>query len=190
MELSLLDKSSMPLESKEFRYIFDEYYQPLCNYAFKYTKDIEKAEDIVQDVFVKIWLKQKMINKSQNWVSYLFMMVKNRTLDELKRDNVGMKITQEYYHSKENQVYLTVDENEIEYYLTLDTLYKSIQSLPPKCSEVFTMNKINGISQQDIAERLGISIKTVEAHMAKAYKLLRSSLIVRLCIFSSLIELF
>lgn len=176
----------MSLDKKQFRYVFDEYYQPLCNYAFKFTKDLDKAEDIVQDVFVKIWNRQHTFNENIKWAPYLFLLVKNQSLDVLRRDNLGLRVTKEYQYTKDKEVYLHVEENEkeIDHLLMLEKLYKSIGALPPKCSEVFTMNKLKGFTHLEIAERMGLSIKTVEAHMTKAYKLIKASMILKIIIMS------
>ncbi len=163
--------------------MFNEYYQPLCNYALKFTKDLDKAEDMVQDVFVKLWNRKQIIDKEKNWTSYLFLMVKNQCLDEYKRNNIGAKVTQEYYKVNDKEVYLTVDDKEVEYYLMLEKLNQSIQALPPKCREIFTLNKLQGVTQIEIADSMGISIKTVEAQMAKAYKIIKASLVTKLILF-------
>lgn len=167
----------MALDKKKFKELFMENYQPLCNYAFSFTKDADKAEDIVQDVFVKLWNSQFTLDKNRNISGYLFTLVRNHSLDVLRRDHLGVKVAQEYNHQREVEEFISSEETNTENYMMLEKLDRSIKALPPKCGEVFLLNKIQGYSHSDIAEFLGISVKTVEAHMTKAYRLLKSQMI-------------
>jgi RNA polymerase sigma-70 factor (ECF subfamily) len=180
----------MAVDKKQFKDMFIEFYQPLCNYAFSFTKDINKSEDIVQDVFVKLWNNKFSADKNKNLAAYLFLLVRNHSLDILKRDSLGARVTQNYYHFKENEEYLSGDEKNIDHYMMLEKLDKSIKSLPPKCGEVFTLNKIKGLSHNEIAASLGISVKTVEAHMTRAYKLIKSHMILKVVLWAIFIRIF
>jgi len=166
---NILDKST-------FKGLFDDHYRPLCNVAFRISGDLDQAEDIVQDVFLKIWNQQDLLNVDQNIKSYMYTMVRNHALEIIRRQQLGARITDEilYLHTAANSD--AIDDNEIEKYLILDRIYISIRQLPPKCSEVFTLSKVNGLTYVQIAEKMNISVKTVENHMGKALRLMRELL--------------
>ena len=166
---NILDKST-------FKGLFDDHYRPLCNVAFRISGDLDQAEDIVQDVFLKIWNQQDLLNVDQNIKSYMYTMVRNHALEIIRRQQIGARITDEilYLHTAANSD--AIDDNEIEKYLILDRIYISIRQLPPKCAQVFTMAKVNGLSYSQIADNMHISVKTVENQMGKALRLLRAML--------------
>ena len=154
-----------------FDVIFKYYYSSLCAYALNYVKDDSVAEDIVQGLFVKLWMNTSLkINSSLK--SYLFTTVKNVCLDYLKHEKV-----------KQRHVELTganegvVDsppmyvEQELEHILA-----EAIEKLPSKCQEVFKMSRYQGYSNQEIADHLGISKRTVDKHITNALSQLREEL--------------
>jgi RNA polymerase sigma-70 factor (ECF subfamily) len=138
---------------------------------------MDQAEDIVQDVFVKIWYKEDMLQENNNVKSYIYTMVRNKALEIVRRDNIGAKVTKEILnlHTQTNEQ--EIDEAEIENFQLLDKVYVSIRQLPPKCGEVFTLSKVNGLTYSQIAGQLDISVKTVENHIGKALRLLREMLV-------------
>lgn len=164
------------MDKTTFKGIFDTHYRPLCNFAFRICGDLDKSEDIVQDVFVKIWNQQDLLQKDKNITSYIYTMVRNHTLEIVRRETIGIKVSKEllYLHTDANDD--DILDEEIEKYQLLDKIYVSIRQLPPKCGEVFTLGKVNGLSYAQIADRMDISVKTVENHMGKALKLLREML--------------
>jgi RNA polymerase sigma-70 factor (family 1) len=159
-----------------FRSLFVEHYRPLCNFAYRITGDIDQAEDIVQDVFVKLWNTHNLLQKDKNIRSYIYTMVRNHALEIVRRQGIGARINKEilYLHTETSEEQM--DDEDIEKYRLIDKIYVSIRQLPPKCSEVFTLSKVNGLTYTQIADRLDISVKTVENHIGKALKLLREML--------------
>lgn len=159
-----------------FKYFFETHYSPLCNLAFRVIGDIDKSEDIVQDVFVKVWNNRKELDKDRNIKSLIYTMVKNHSLEVLRRDGIGLRVVR-IISRVEEDTQSNIQEEEIENYKLLDQIYVSIRQLPPKCGEVFTLSKVNGLTYTQIAERMNISVKTVENHMGKALKMLREMII-------------
>lgn len=151
--------------------MFKKYYNPLCNYASTIVNDHKMAQDVVQDVFTKLWDKRDNISINDNEKSYLFQAVKNRSLEMLRKRKSDQKISTADY----NDVH--VDNLEIEEeaknYMLKEFLYKSIGQLPPKCQEIFVLNKVNGLTYNEIASDLNISVKTVENQIGRAYRKLR-----------------
>lgn len=156
-----------------FKAIFKEHYQPLSNMAFRILNDFAKAEDVVQDVFVKVWYDDISFDDHTKTLGYLYTMVKNRSYEIIRLESKEKNIVQ-------NASYInklpSVEIDEIEKWSLLNSVYAHIRQMPPKTAEVFTEAKINGLSYAQIAAKLDISLKTVEAHVTKAYKMLRKDL--------------
>jgi len=144
--------------------------------VYRITDDIDQAEDIVQDIFVKVWNDPDLLDGNKNINSYLYSMVRNRALEVIRRENISQKINQQLLYIQNNATDTNVEEDEIEKFLLLEQIYVSIRQLPPKCSEVFTLSKVNGLTYIQIAEKMNISVKTVENHMGKALRLMREFL--------------
>ena len=133
--------------------------------------DHKMAQDVVQDVFTKLWDKRDSLSIDSNEKSYLFQAVKNRSLEVLRKQKIDQKVSTIDYKD------LYVDGNEIDEqarkYMLKEFLYNSIRQLPPKCQDIFVMNKVNGLTYNEIALDLDISVKTVENQIGKAYRKLR-----------------
>ena len=159
------------LDKNRFKEVFKKYYNPLCNFASTIVNDHKMAQDVVQDVFTKLWDKRDKLSIESNEKGYLFQAVKNRSLEVLRKQKNDQKISTADYKD------LYVDGSEIDEqarkYMLKEFLYKSIGQLPPKCQEIFMMNKVNGLTYSEIAIDLDISVKTVENQIGKAYRKLR-----------------
>lgn len=164
------------MDKSSFKNLFELHYSPLCNFAYRITDDIDQAEDIVQDIFVKVWNDPDLLDGNKNINSYVYSMVRNRALEVIRRENISQKINQQLEYIQNNAADTNVEEEEIEKLLLLEQIYVSIRQLPPKCSEVFTLSKVNGLTYVQIAEKMNISVKTVENHMGKALRLMRELL--------------
>ena len=155
-----------------FDYLFHLYYSGLVVFAIKYVENRETAEDIVQDIFVNIWLKRESINISQSLKSYFFTSVRNRSLDYLRQMKVKLRVN-ELNKLEENPI--QPDDFIIESELR-ELLNNAINKLPPTCKEIFLMNRFEGIAPNNIAIQKNISVRTVEGHIGKALKILRTEL--------------
>ena len=150
----------------------------LIFYAAKFV-DKTAAEDIVHDVFLRVWQKQASLVMKERLKSYLFKSVQNSCLDYLKH----LKVSDDYFNAsitrfkieeinfdKENQVNIEDEER-------LINIYEELEKLPPKCREIFTMHYMEERKTSDIAQILGLSKRTIEAQLYKALKKLRSVLL-------------
>ncbi len=157
---------------EEFKQVFDQYYLPLCHYLKSYTNENALIEDLVQDVFVKLWSNRYEVEITY-LKSYLFTSVKNTFLTYKRKEkhkNLYIK------DQKLNQDDHMVDNAENQENLLLkQKIYNSLRHLPPKTRKIFVKNKLNGLTYIEIAESMEISVKTVEAHMTKAFKLIREN---------------
>lgn len=159
---------------KVFENMFREYYQGLCAYSMKYVKDIDKAQELVQDVFYNIWKKRDELNVTSSLKSYIYRSVYNKSLQYLQHQNIERKYEQ--YIKTSNVNYPTNPLEEVNA-KELDTLIKSTyEAMPEKTRTIFNMSRVEGLKYHEIAEKLSVSVKTVEAYMGKALKLFRSSL--------------
>ncbi len=149
--------------------MFKKYYNPLCNFASSIVNDSKMAQDVVQDVFTKMWDKRDELIVNTNEKSYLFQAVKNRSLEVLRKQKLDANISSQL-KPMENSNAL---EEQAKNYMLKEYLFKSIRQLPPKCQKIFVMNKVNGLTYGEIAKNLDISVKTVENQIGKAYRKLR-----------------
>lgn len=162
-------------DQQAFNFIFTKHYSDLVNFAMVYLKEIFEAEEIVQDVFLKLWDERDEIEIHTSLKSYLMNCVKNRCFDYIKHQRVVEKYNERIAKSQEQYT------AEADKYLILSELQKQINStidlLPPTCKIIFNMSRIDGMKNREIAEELKISVKTVEANIGKALKTLRIHLI-------------
>ncbi len=160
------------MTKQEFKKLFEQYYNPLCNFANTILYDSIKAEDAVQDVFVKMWQKKESLRDMENLKSYLFTATKNKCIEYLRKLKLDRKLSEENESRLEMSSSINIDD-EADKYVLKEKLFNSIRQLPPKCQSVFTMSKINGLTYSEIADELDISPKTVENQIGRAMRLLR-----------------
>jgi RNA polymerase sigma-70 factor, ECF subfamily len=159
---------------REFEKFFKEKYSGLCRYARKYTGDLESAEEVVQDVFVKIWEKRDQLNIHGSVLSYIISAVRNNALNYIRHSN----IVSAYEHGDHlhESVFSSSAEEEMTNMELEDAIIQAIARLPEQRKKIFQMSRSDGLKYYEIAEKMGISIKTVEAQMGKALKQLREFL--------------
>lgn len=157
-----------------FETIFRTYYQELCNYAFQYFHDKGTVEEIVQDLFFKLWSKKETLIIRTSLRSYLYKAVYNNTMLFLREKN-----TRDFVYEVSDDIEQTlIDEPDISIQVNeLDQIIQqTISSMPLKVRQIFELSRHEGLRYKDIAEKLSISVKTVEANMGKALKLFRKNL--------------
>lgn len=157
-----------------FDYLFNFYYPGLIVYANRFLMNNSLAQEIVQGVFLKLWQDRKYIEINSSVKSYIFQSVRNKCLDILKhrkiRDDYARKVLDEQEPSND-VTWDTYVESEL--YVIL---IHEIEKLPPECQKVFRYSRIRNFTNREIAEKLGISVKTVENQISKALKILRVAL--------------
>jgi len=157
-----------------FELLFHFYYPGLVMYSTQFTTDKMEAEEIVQDFFVRFWQKHQQIVPSDSIKSYLFLCVKNGSLNFLKHKKVEDKYIRKM--AELSNQYLAYDPD---LYLASELQEKvknAIDLLPEKCREVFIMSRMQGLKNEEIATNLNISRRTVETQISKALKVLRIEL--------------
>jgi len=157
-----------------FEDIYKRYYVELCMFAQRFIPLAEEAEEIVQDVIYKLWENKESIDSIQSVRSYLYTSVRNKSLNLLKHKKIEEKYRDEAWielKSIENAVYEEASANELQ-----EKISHSIDELPDRCREVFLLSRTEGLKNKDISERLGITVKAVEANISRALSSLRLSL--------------
>lgn len=160
-------------DSDSFESLFNFYCQKLINFSRRYVWDKQTAENIVQDIFLKIWQNRNVLDPSKSIKTYLFAAVKNESLKHLRHADVHKRWAEFISLSQDRAIdpEKTLSENE-----TKKEIENAISSLPEKCREIFTMSKFDKLKYSEIAGILNISIKTVETQMGRALKKLRERL--------------
>ncbi len=154
-----------------FRIFFDQHYQRLCSYAYSFLKDEESCEDIVQDIFIKIWTNRQDLIGSEQLKFYFFSAVRNNCLNWLQK-NKKHRIVEMNDEDELEEIIIKLDPED-EKSNPKELIAKALDRLPPKCREVFLLSRISNLTYLQIADNLGISVKTVENQISKALKILR-----------------
>lgn len=157
-----------------YRYLFDTYFTDLCNFLFVYLRNQSFSEEIALDIFAHIWEKRKFIDIHKSLKGYLFTSAKNRAISFLRREKTPLFTDIEIAEDQ-----LPVDSGSQFYIETKELkqiIEQAVNSLPEKSLQVYRMAWEENLSYREIAEKLGITVKTVENHVGIALRKLRTSL--------------
>ncbi|MBU8893816.1 MAG: RNA polymerase sigma-70 factor [Bacteroidales bacterium] len=157
-----------------FALIFEKYYPILVVFAKKYLTDLDLSKGIVQDFFVKFYEKKNEIEINTSLKSYLYLSVKNTCLNYIERKKTQNKHQIIIEHNStdiSDEVSNKIEETELEY-----EIFKYIEKLPEQCKRIFKMSRVEYKKNQEIADELQISKRTVETQISKALRILRESL--------------
>lgn len=169
---SLLTRQLISGNSKAYDFLMDSYYKKLCAYAYTLTKDHANAEDIVQTVFVEIWVNRGRINPNLSIKSYLYRSVYNGFIDQYRKRKPVTYLEKKYLEA----IDLVIESEREDVDELIKIVNSEIEKLPSKCKKIFLLNKKEGLTHIEISEYLDISIKTVEGHMTRAFKILGEKL--------------
>lgn len=154
---------------KAFEHFFKENYAMYCRFAQGFTNDPDDAEEMVQNTFVKLWESRKSLVIGTQPKAYLFTMIRNACLNQLKH----ISVREEYKKHNEQEIKSETEESSGEDLNLQDKIQSAIQKMPPQRRKIFEMSRFEGLKYREIAEHLNISIKTVENHMGSAMKDMR-----------------
>ncbi len=156
---------------EDYEWIFRQYYQNLCNYANSWLKDMDAAEEVVQNTFVKLWEKRDAMTIDSSVKSYLYKAVYNASINEIRH----RKVREEYMHmQKDGQVTEQITKGSVRE--LEQRIEKALGTLPEQCRLIFRMSRFEELKYREIATVLNISVKTVENQMGKALRLMRENL--------------
>ncbi|WP_372936154.1 RNA polymerase sigma factor [Seonamhaeicola sp.] len=154
-----------------YTYLVDAYHQKLCVYAFSLSHDHYYAEDIVQNVFFKVWQKRKKLKEDFNIQGFLYKLVYNEFIDLYRKEKAVMSLEKKYIEALDTVI--NEDDNNSVLEQLISLVKDEIENLPPKYKQTFLLSKQEGLTNIEIADYLNVSIKTVEAQMTKAFSIIR-----------------
>ncbi|MEQ9592430.1 MAG: RNA polymerase sigma-70 factor [Cyclobacteriaceae bacterium] len=158
-----------PANKDKFEKLFKELFEPLTRFAMKYVPDLDEAKNLVHEVFINVWEKFESFPSDMNHKSYLYTSVRNRCLNHIRsgKKHVALEDSPEQMQPESGELELQELEMQVE---------MAINSLPEKCRMIFELSRYEGLKYSQIAEKMGISVKTVEGQMTKALGILRREL--------------
>ena len=159
------------LSMAEYKGLFDQFFKPIRNYIYYRCGDADMAEDIAQDVFLKLWETRSRIDR-RTVKAYLYTIALHMTINQIKRRQLHFRFVKTKGEDREFDTPEKIAEMD-QYHLRLQEV---INSLPEGGREVFLMNRLEDLTYNEIASRLGLSVKAVEKRMSKVLKILRDQL--------------
>lgn len=170
-------------EETALREIFDQYYSWLLSEASKVLNDDDSCKDVVQEVFVELWRRRESLEIRQSLPAYLKRATFNRAINLLKSQQ-RFSFSDDIWKEGDSQEFQEMDFAEeqakiIENESLSTDLQTAIESLPEKCRLVFRLSRFEERSHREIAEQLGISVKTIENQITKALRILRAAMVNR-----------
>lgn len=157
-------------DESAFKHLFETYFTPLCRFMNVYLPEKEIIEELVLDIFVYVWENRKKLQINISFKAYLFQAARNRVLNVLRQDKKSISLNEIDADS------LSADANSLEEEELYNLIQEAVLALPDKCKEVFQLSRNEDLSNQEIATKLNVSVKTVEAQITKALKRIKGSL--------------
>lgn len=177
MELENEPTSTLLLQRDEatFEQVFKSHFKRLHAYAFTILQNETEAEEIVQQVFFKLWERNENLSVTGSVTAYLYRAVHNESLNFIKHQKVKSNHQLHVAYSMKNEVEHPAKKvlaGELE-----KKIHAALNELPEQCRTIFQLSRFDELKYREIADKLGISVKTVENQMGKALKLMRAKLV-------------
>lgn len=174
----IINETELTLQTAEgseraFTKLFHWYYEPLGKLVFNLIQSRELTEEIVQDAFVKIWMRRETLRSVDSFGRYMYVLCRNKTLDELKKI-----ATQKVSHSKLEKVLIAESEVDLldnptdEYRQMIEN---AVAKLPPQQRAVYMMSRYDRLKAEEIAKKMGLSEATIKKHIQLAVKFIQAS---------------
>ena len=172
-ELNILIEKMKAGDRDSFNMIFRRYYTPMVRFCIRFVGDADQAAEIVQDLFVKLWSGRERLSVSSSFESYLLRAVRNSAITYINKERAHAEVHERIFDgdSDETDPSETLQSNNLE-----QTYQKILAVMPEKRREVFLASRFDGLKYAEIAAKLNMSQKTVEAHMSAAIKQLKEGL--------------
>jgi RNA polymerase sigma-70 factor (ECF subfamily) len=173
----LYDESKMLLEvalgnQKAFTLLVDTYWNQVYSHSLAYTKSSRQAQEITQDVFLKVWNKRENLKDVSNFKNYLFILGRNHIITAVRK-KLDQLVEYDMLDASEDML---VPDQQLEHKETWNKILEGIEKLPPARKAVFKMSRLEGLSYEDIATKLNISKNTVKEHIILSLNFLRTYL--------------
>lgn len=167
-------------DSKAFETVFKIWYEPMVNFADEYIADTESAKNIVQNIFMRLWEKHHLVDPDSNLKSYIYMATRNACLSHLRHQSVERAFFEKAKKNSEDlqlnyEALHELDIEKIDFSKLEKLIQDTIEALPERCREVFLMSRYEELKNREIAEKLDITLKAVEANITRALTKLREN---------------
>ncbi|MEO6000429.1 MAG: RNA polymerase sigma-70 factor [Chitinophagaceae bacterium] len=172
-ELQLL-KEVADGDAGAFKLLYNIYQHKLYGYSYSLIKNHAQSEDILQEVFLKIWLNRKDLVKIECFNSYLFSMIKHRIFNILKQSYHQNMVSRQIATDLPDENFST--ETSFDHSQLLEKVHYIIERLPPQQKNVYLLSRDYGLKQKEIADRMGITVTTVKKHLTLALHFIRKNL--------------
>ena len=159
-----------------FKTVYRRYFQKVLHFVYRFSLDKEDAEEVVQDVFVKLWNKRTTLDAEKNLDVFLYVVAKNLVIDRIRKYVATKKHLHLLYHTSQNGSLQNATEQLVNFYELKETLDRLIDTLPARRRMIFKLNREKGLSYKEIADVLNISQGTVEKQMSRAIHSLKDKL--------------
>lgn len=156
-----------------FGFLFDKYHDRLYAYALSLVNENMMAQDIVQNVFIRTWKFRKKLNPLYSLQSFLYKTTYNEFVRTYQQNKPTLRVQARYFDTLNLIISESEESDVVQKVLAVS---REVEKLPKKCRQIFKLSKVEGLTNMEIAEHLGLSIKTVENQLGKAYKILREKL--------------
>lgn len=174
-QLFSLEKISNEGDIRHFKILISQYNSTLLHLAYSITGRMNEAEEIVADVFMKLWERRSKLTEIDNFHFYIYRLTRNLSLDYLRKYHRVVNFTFDEIHIPFCQLVIT-PENLLISSEIVKKINAVINELPPKCKLIFKLVKEDGLKHKEVSNLLNISVKTVEAQMSIALKRIHASL--------------
>jgi len=161
-------------DEQAFEWLFRQYYEKLCQWAYRYLRDLDSSEEVVQDLYYNLWRNRAKMEFHVSVKSYLYKAVSNNCTMLIRKK--GRRSAIEADLASQHQGSNAEPAELLEVKEIREVVNKTLEELPEKPAQIFRMSRYEGLKYREIAEKLSISIKTVEANMGKALKIFRKNL--------------
>lgn len=155
--------------------VFRAHYAGMASFVQRFVHSPDLAEELVQDVFFKLWSKREQLAEIETFRTYLFRAARNTALNYLRRAKLERRWREEQGTDDDPPTTFAADDETVEQEVAT-AVKEAINRLPPRCREIFLLSRDGGLTYAEIARSLEISVKTVETQMGRALKSLRASL--------------
>lgn len=169
---NLLMQKLIAGDVRAFRQLYDLYQPQVMRFALYLTKSPDLAQEIVQEVFLRVWEKREMFTVDVKVLPYIKKIAQNLVLDTFRKAHRDKKLFQKLFDQMNNKLAAPVDQLQAK---ELNAIYyRAIQKLPPQQKAVYSLSRSEALSYHEIAQKLGLSSNTVRNHMAEALRFLRT----------------
>ena len=162
-------------DERALEIVFRAHFAGMASFVQRFVHGGDVAEELVQDIFLKIWSRREQLAEIESLRTYLFRAARNQALNYLRRERLERRWQEEHADDEEAEAFSSTDDSASERELSA-AVQAAVSRLPPRCREVFLLSRDGGLTYAEIAATLGISVKTVETQMGRALKFLRGAL--------------